>query len=109
MTSCGLMIFESSTWCIGCLYQSKGFAEVINDYNSTANFYALNVGDSREKMKKYISEKKYPFQLYQITKETAEEKLFAEAFPTFIVADDSKKIMLRTSSVDEIKHFFSNL
>ena len=97
------------TWCIGCLYQSKGFAELMNEYQNQANFYTLNSGDKREKMEKYISDKKYPFQPYQINKETAEEKLFAEAFPTFIVADDSKKILLRTSSVDEVKQFLSKL
>ena len=95
------------TWCIGCLYQSKGFAEVISEYSNKANFYTLNVGDSRDKMIKYISNKKYPFQPYQVSTETASKKLFAEAFPTFIVADNHKRILLRTSSVDELKKFLS--
>jgi hypothetical protein len=56
-------------------------------------------------MIKYIKDKNYPFQPYRINKETAEEKLFAEAFPTFIVADETKKILLRTSSVDEVGRF----
>jgi thiol-disulfide isomerase/thioredoxin len=99
------VLYIWGTWCIGCLYQSKGFADLMNKYDSTANFYTLNVGDKRERMSKYISDKKYPFQHYQISSETAEEKLFAEAFPTFIIADKSKKILLRTSSVDEVGRF----
>ena len=93
------------TWCIGCLYQSKGFAELINECGSKANFYTLNAGDTRERMEKYIADKRYPFQPYQINKAAAEKQLFAEAFPTFIVADKDKKILLRTSFVDELKRF----
>lgn len=96
------------TWCIGCLYQSNGFAKLMNEYDSAANFYTLNVGDKRERMTKYISEKKYPFQAYQVSKETAEEKLFAEAFPTFIIADKNKKILLRTSSVHEVEKYLKD-
>lgn len=92
------------TWCIGCLYQSKGFAELMNKYDSIANFYTLNVGDTKDKMVKYIKEGGYLFQPYRINKEVAEEKLFAEAFPTFIIADENKKVLLRTSSVDEVEN-----
>ena len=93
------------TWCIGCLYQSKGFAAIMGEYNSKANFYTLNVGDKRERMVRYIADKKYPFQPYQVSSRIAQEKLFAEAFPTFIVADSDNKILLRTSSADELKKF----
>ena len=93
------------TWCIGCRYQSKGFAEVIKKYGSIANFYTLNAGDQREKIKKYIADKQFPFQPFQISWTTAEKQLFAEAFPTFIVADRDRKIVLRTSFVDELKRF----
>jgi thiol-disulfide isomerase/thioredoxin len=99
------VLYIWGTWCIGCLYQSKGFADLMNKYDSIANFYSLNTGDSKDKMIKYIKDKNYPFQPYRINKETAEEKLFADAFPTFIVADETKKILLRTSSVDEVGRF----
>lgn len=80
----------------------------MNEHDNKASFYTLNVGDKRERMIKYISDKKYPFQPYQVSGRVAEEIFFAEAFPTFIVADNERKILLRTSSVDELRKYLAS-
>ena len=93
------------TWCIGCHFQSKELARLMKEYDHRVNFYTLNTGDKKDKMVTYVQKNNYPFQLYRISANTAEDKLFAETFPTFIIADSKKKILLRTSSVIEVENY----
>lgn len=93
------------TWCIGCHFQSKELARLMNEYDQKANFYTLNTGDKKDKMVTYVQKNNYPFQLYRISASDAENKLFAEAFPTFIIIDNEKKILLRTSYVNEVENY----
>ena len=95
------ILYVWGTWCIGCQYQSPAFSDLMKKKKDMVDYMTLNSGDKEEKMVEYIRLKNYPFQYYRISYKTA-EKLNVEAFPSYIVIDKNKRIVLRTSDVNEL-------
>lgn len=98
------VLYIWGTWCIGCQYQSSAFNDLMKKKKDMVDYVTLNSGDKEETMVNYIRLKNYPFQYYRIN-ETAARKLNVDAYPSYIVIDKAKRIVLRTSSVNDLYAF----
>lgn len=90
-------------WCIGCHLQSPEYVK-LNASIPEVSYQAFNHGDKKENMLKYLEIKKLPFKPYSVDDETVKD-LFIVGFPTFIIVDNQRKVLLRTNTVHDVKEF----
>jgi thiol-disulfide isomerase/thioredoxin len=99
-----VVLYIWGAWCIGCHVQAPAFVKLIQKYTDKLDYFTFNTGDKEEVMQGYLNNKQYPFQSYRIDK-TNVEKLYVEAFPSYIIIDKNQKIVLRTSDVESLGRF----
>jgi len=93
-------------WCVGCHVQGPSFVKLINQYSYKVRFYTFNSGDKEEDMLMYLKSRNYPFQKYRIDKKEL-KKLYIESYPSYLIVDKNKRIVLRSSDINEVKLFLS--
>lgn len=91
-------------WCVGCHVQGPSFVKLMNQYSGEVQFYTFNSGDKEEDMLKYLKSKNYPFQKYRIDQKGT-KKLYVEAYPSYLIVDKNKRILLRSSDINEVNQF----
>ncbi len=98
------VLYFWGNWCVGCHVQGPSFVKLINQYSGEVQFYKFNSGDKEEDMLKYIKSKNYPFQKYRIDQKGT-KKLYVEAYPSYLIVDKNKRILLRSSDINEVNQF----
>lgn len=98
------ILYIWGSWCIGCVYQSPGFAKLMKAYADKAGFFTFNFGDKEEKIREYLTIKNLPFTANRIDRKN-NDLLHIDGYPAFLIINKNKQIIKRTLSVEEVELF----
>ena len=87
-------------WCGPCLASIPSTIEFYEKWNEKVVFVGVHMGD-HEVAKKLMEEKKIPFPQFESSDE-AESALFIDAWPTYVVIDQTGAVVSFRSSLKEI-------
>ena len=88
-----------ATWCPPCIAEMPSFQKLYDDYQNKVEFLFV-ANDDESKVKKFIDDKNYTFQVYfQMTK--SPEELQSNSLPTtFIISKKGEIVVNKTGAAD---------
>ena len=76
-------------WCPWCIKEMPGFMRAYSDYkDKNTEFLIVDVGDDKDKIKKYIDENKFDMNIVLDTKQKASQKYRVNSFPATFIIDE---------------------
>lgn len=99
------VLYFWGAWCVGCRQQSPYLVQLIDSLPSVC-FFTFNYGDKKERMLSYLKDYSLPFQANKVDDKTV-NSLFVTGYPTFIILNKKREVLLRTMNVGMVKQFLS--
>ncbi len=99
-----------ATWCFPCKAQTEILKDIYRDYsNKGVKIISINVGETQEKVKKYVEKNSIPFVQLLDSDQKVSDALQITALPTIIVLDKNKKIVFKNSTLTKRKKIILHL
>lgn len=96
------------TWCAPCMQQFPELQQLHKDFNKQLTVVGMNIGDTKERIIKYATEKKVEWQ-NGIATDDILRLLVVESYPTYILLDRQGKVIAFEQNISRIRQLIEKL